>query len=308
MNLQSQKDRFTIPGVVAFDETEHGLIRIRVTSKLCTAEIYLQGAHLAQWHPVGHEPVLFLSDRSFFQAGKAIRGGIPIIFPWFGARTANQLSSRTDGPAHGFARTSVWQLTDATVTGDNVHITLILEPTETSRSFGFDNFKVTYKISLGSKLDLQLIVENKAAEPMAFEEALHSYFVVGDAEKISISGLADTDFIDKTDGFERKHQEQSVLILTGETDRPYLNSEASITLEDPVLKRQIKVVKENSMTTVVWNPWSELTAKMADMSPDGWKRFTCIETANAAENLVTLAPHEKHVMTAHVVIEQLASS
>jgi glucose-6-phosphate 1-epimerase len=304
MNKQFLNNTFAIPDVLAIDETEHGLLRATITTGACTAKIYLQGAHLAQWHPVGHKPVLFLSERSQFVPGMAIRGGIPIIFPWFGARTATPESPRTDGPSHGFARTSIWQLASATMSGDDLQLMLTLDPNETFRSLGYDHFRVTYTLTIGAELRLQLTVENLSQTTMRFEEALHSYFMVGDAPQVTISGLANTEFFDKTDGFKQKLQKESLLRLTGEADRPYIHTEAQIDLDDPVLKRRLTVNKLNSKTTVLWNPWSELTAKLADMSPDGWRQMVCIETANALENAVILAPGQQQTMHTHIVVTE----
>jgi glucose-6-phosphate 1-epimerase len=303
MNKQHLTDNYAIPGVLAFDENEHGLIRALITTAACSAEIYLQGAHLTQWHPAGHKPVLFLSERSGFLPGMAIRGGVPIIFPWFGARTATPYSSRTDGPSHGFARTSDWQLASATVDGDAMHLTLTLGPTDTSRSLGYDHFLLTYKLTIGTTLALQLRVDNFSQSPMLIEEALHCYFLVGDAKQITIGGLVNSEFLDKADGFERKIQKDSVLEITGETDGLYINTEARIDLNDPTLGRRITIDKLGSKTTVVWNPWSELTAKLADMSSDDWLRMACVETANAVDNAVTLAPGAQHTMQADITLK-----
>jgi glucose-6-phosphate 1-epimerase len=305
VNLKHLIDNHTIPGVLSFHETEHGLIRVSVKNTVCAAEIFLQGAHLTQWQPSGHKPVLFLSDRSAFLPGKAIRGGIPIIFPWFGARTANQFSPRTDGPSHGFARTSEWQLAAADANDDVVHLTLTLGPSDVTRSLGYDHFHLTYKLSIGAQLDLQLTVKNQSGIPMSYEEALHSYFMVGDVRQVTINGLANTEYLDKTDDFKRKRQQEALLRLTGETDRPYLNTEASVNVDDPVFMRRITVEKQNSQTTVIWNPWSELTAKLADMSADGWQRMTCVETANAVDNAVLLGPGEQHTMHTRVIMCEL---
>jgi glucose-6-phosphate 1-epimerase len=306
MDLQSLTDHFAIPGVLAFSETEHGLIRAIITTHACTAELYLQGAHLTQWQPTGQKPVLFLSDRSAFTPGKAIRGGVPIIFPWFGARTATPENQRTDGPSHGFARTSEWNLVFAAIAGDDLHLTLTLQPTDISRALGYDHFQLVYQLTLGPELRLQLTVANQSNTPLHFEEALHTYFTVGDAQQISIIGLSDTYYLDKTDEFKRKHQRETLLKLTGETDRPYLDTEATINLDDPVLNRRITVCKANSKTTVIWNPWSELTARLPDMAPNGWLTMTCIETANAATNAITLAPGEQHIMEAHIFVQEFA--
>jgi glucose-6-phosphate 1-epimerase len=154
---------------------------------------------------------------------------------------------------------------------------------------------------------MQLTVANAGAEPLHFEEALHTYLAVGDAQQVSIIGLTDTDYLDKTDNFKRKHQKESPLCLTGETDRPYLNTEAPVDVDDPVLKRRISVTKSNSKTTVVWNPWSELCAKLPDMAPNGWLEMTCIETANAAEDRMKLAPGAHHTMEAHIFVQRFVT-
>jgi glucose-6-phosphate 1-epimerase len=306
MNLQTLTDHFAIPGVLAFAENEHGLIHASITTPACAAELYLQGAHLTKWQPTGQKPMLFLSDRSAFIPAKAIRGGVPIIFPWFGGRTASAKNEHTDGPSHGFARTSEWTLAFAALSGDDLHLILTLVPNDTTRVLGYDHFQLAYQITLGTELRLQLAVANQAAIPLYFEEAFHTYLSVGDAQQISIIGLSDTNYLDKTDEFKPKHQTETLLKLTGEIDRPYLNTIATINVDDPVLNRRITVCKANSKSTVVWNPWSELTAKLPDMSPDAWRLMTCIETANVASNAITLAPGQQHLMEAHIFAQEFA--
>ncbi len=303
--LQECIDKHAIPDVIKFAANEHGLVYATITTPACKSVLYLQGAHLAQWCPSGHEPVLFLSERSLFVPGKAIRGGVPIIFPWFGARTENKYSNRTDGSAHGFARTSVWKLADAKVIDNDVILTLTLGPDDTTRSLGFDEFQLTYELHLGETLGLNLTVENSSAETMYFEEALHSYFMVGDVRQISVHGLVDTDYFDKTDELKQKHQTEPALSLVGETDRPYVGTEAVVRVVDPVLQRHIIIDKQNSRTTVVWNPWSDLTAKMADMNPDGWLQMVCVETANAIGDAITLDTGEQHMMSAQIRVERI---
>src|ERR1700709_2639698 len=139
MDLQTLTDSFAILGALAFDETETGLLRARITTPACTAELYLQGAHLALWQPAGHGPVLFLSERSSFLPGKAIRGGVPLIFPWFGPRSPTPENPRIDGPLHRFARLQAWELAFAALSGDDLHLTFTLGPNEQSRALGFDN-------------------------------------------------------------------------------------------------------------------------------------------------------------------------
>ncbi|MBS1995335.1 MAG: D-hexose-6-phosphate mutarotase [Cyanobacteria bacterium SZAS LIN-2] len=307
-NLQFLNEKFTIPGSLSFDQNDQGLVFASVATSACRARIYLQGAHLSHWQPEGSEAVLFLSDRSAFAPGKAIRGGIPLIFPWFGGRQANPYSERTDGPSHGFARTSVWQLQSVSRETEDLELTFTLGADDNSRALGWDNFLATYTVRLGRELHLQLTVQNNSPSTIQFEEALHTYLAVADATRARIEGLGGCEYLDKTDGMRRKKQEPATIELTGQTDRPYLNTTARVDLVDPVGLRRIVVDKDCSQTTVVWNPWSELTAKMSDMSPDGWRAMTCIETANALENAVTLAAGESHTMRAGISVQKLAAT
>jgi glucose-6-phosphate 1-epimerase len=303
--LEELESQFTIPGALTFAPGNGGLVAACVATPACTAQLYMHGAHLTAWQPAGHAHALFLSERSEFTPAKPIRGGVPIIFPWFGPRTATPQSPRTDGPSHGFARISSWHLAFAALTGDDLHLTLTLAPDEASRALGFDHFQLAYELVLGKELRLRLTVANQSETPLHFEEALHTYLAVGDATQVQIRGLANTDFLDKTHNFQRKRQTEEVLTLTQETDRPYLNTTATVTLDDPTLRRRITVAKTNSQTTVVWNPWSTLSAKLADMSPEGWRTMACIETANAVENAITLAPRSAHTMEAHILCQRM---
>jgi glucose-6-phosphate 1-epimerase len=298
---------FSIEDVLSFDEPHPGFIRAHITSAACEAEVYLYGAHVTGWKPAGAaEDALFLSPRSKFEVGKAIRGGIPVIFPWFGARTVEITGHRTVGSQHGFARTSEWTLAFAAQVGDDVRLVLTLEPSEVSRAEGFDAFRCALEITFGRELIMRMIVGNEGDAPLVFEQALHTYYRVGDAEQVRVLGLRGAEFLDKTDNFARKAQHEDVLRFQSEGDRAYLNTPATVTIEDPVLARQIPVVKSGSLTTVTWNPWKTLSESMADLGADVWREFVCVETANAGENRVTLAPREASAMEMRVSVEPLA--
>jgi glucose-6-phosphate 1-epimerase len=310
------QSRFGIPGELELEKTASGLVVARVTAPSAEAAIYLQGAHVTHWKPTGEAPAIFLSQRAEFAPGKPIRGGVPIVFPWFAERHDGKA-----GPMHGFARISEWTLAFAAMAGDELHMTFTLAPNELSHSLGYDHFKLAYSVTVGHTLTLELTVLNDsgsggvheaAAEmkaigaPLVFEEALHTYLAVTDARKVSIDGLAGTTYIDKVDDFKRKVQADGALKLESRTDRPYLNTEATCVLHDPVGGRRIVVAKTGSRSTVVWNPWDELTAKMADMEPDAWLHMTAIETANVGEDAVTLKAGETHAMRVHYSVEKMA--
>jgi len=298
MDIDALSSHFAIPGVLAFRQTPSGLIYASVTTPQATATIYLQGAHITAWQPAGHDPVIFLSRESDFLRGKPIRGGVPVAFPWFATRHDGK-----SGPSHGFARIQDWTLAFAALTGDDLHLTFTLGPTAMSRELGFDNFYLAFWFIIGRNLTMKLTVGNNAPTPLVFEEALHTYYSVADVRQVNVTGLEPTPFIDKTDHMREKPAAHAPLTFTGFTDRVYPNTSATCVLHDAAGHRRITVAKQNSNTTVVFNPWKA----MPDMSADEWPHMLCVETVNAAANTVTLAPGGAHTMEAHISVEKLSS-
>lgn len=299
MDVAQLKEHFALPGVLDFHETPSGLIYLAVTTAHASATVYMQGAHLAHWQPVGQQPVIFVSRRSELAPGKPIRGGVPIAFPWF----ANRHDGKA-GSSHGFARIQPWTLAFAALAGDDLHLTFTLGPTEMSRSLGFDRFRLVHQLTIGRTLTMQLTVANDSDAPLVFEEALHTYYAVADVHEATVTGLEGTTYLDKVDNFQAKAQ-QGAVTFTGPTDRVYLNTSATCVIHDVAGKRRITVAKTGSNTTVVWNPWESGAAKLPDIEASEWHEFLCVETVNAAANSVTLAPGASHSMQAHVSVEDL---
>lgn len=291
--------QFDIPNALRLEEVPGGLVRVVVSTPAAEASLYLQGAHLTHWTPRRHRPVLFLSPKTLFTPGKAIRGGVPIIFPWFGPR-----SDGKPGPAHGFARTIEWTVEAARLHDDGkLQITLALSPNDVTRGFGYAGFHLRFSVTIGAQLEVELEACNDSNETLTYEEALHAYFAIGDIHQASISGLEGTTYIDKTDGFKRKTVGGEPIRITKETDQVHLNTRAGCVVHDPVWNRRIIIEKAGSDSTVVWNPWVDKTKGMADMAPDSWKEMICVETANAADNAVRLLPGASHKLTASIRVE-----
>ena len=287
-----------IPKRATFHDAPGGLVRLCVSTPMCEAEVWLHGAHIARFQPADAKPLLFMSAASHFAAGKPIRGGVPVIFPWFGPRPG-----RPDSPAHGFARTLPWSV-GALAADDRGIVSLILrlDSDETTRAHWPHDFVLRHKITFGAQLDMQLEVENVSGQPFQFEEALHTYLAVADVREIAITGLEDTAFLDKVDGAKRKQQGPEPIRVTGETDRVHVNTRTTCVLHDPKLARRITVEKSGSDTTVVWNPWIAKAKAMADFGDDEWPAMMCIETANVGESAITLAPGARHAMQATVSV------
>ena len=297
MDIAQLDERFGIPGVLSFHATASGLIYASITAPLATATVYLHGAHVAAWQPMGQQPAIFLSRKSDFAPGKPIRGGVPIAFPWFAARHDGKT-----GQSHGFARIQDWTLAFAALAGDDLHMTFTLGPTEISRDLGYDHFRLAFQLTIGRTLTMELIVVNDATVPLVFEEALHTYYAVADIHEVTVTGLEGVTYLDKNDNFQSKVQ-HGAIVITEPTDCVYLNTTSTCVLHDAGNKRRITVAKTGSNTTVVWNPWESGALKLPDLDPTEWHEFIAVETVNAAVNAVTLAPGAKHVMQAHVSIE-----
>ncbi len=309
-NAEQLTAEFGLPDVLTFDQLHPGMPRLCVHTPACTAELYLQGAHLTAWQPTGERPVLFLSEQSAIAPGKVIRGGIPVIFPWFAAPATSPVPTPPGAGTHGFARMWPWTLRFAALAGEDLHLSLTLDQTEGIRALGFTGFQLAYEVILGRTLTARLSVANAAgpaAKPFLFEEALHAYLAIGDIARISVDGLAHTEYLDKADHFARRTQTERLLRFSGEIDRPYLDTAAPLRLHDPVLGRCLRLTKAGSRTTVTWNPGPALAAKLPDLSPDAWHSFVCLETANTGENAMTLRPGEACTMEMHLAVEQDAA-
>jgi glucose-6-phosphate 1-epimerase len=255
------------------------------------------------WQPAGQDPVIFVSRQSTFAPGKPIRGGIPVVFPWFAIDTKKNRVDGHPGPMHGFARVQDWTLVSARRVGDDVALQLTLGPTEMSRSMGYDHFLLTLDAVIGAELDLRLTVASNGTASLPFEQAFHTYFWIVDVHETTVAGLEPTPFIDKTDNFKMEPAAHAPIRFTAPTDRVYENTDAPLTIHDGTQRRDIHVTKTNSHTTVVWNPGKPAP----EIGEWDWHEFVCVETVNAAANAQTLAPGKTFTMGSHVRVEKWRS-
>ncbi len=289
--IDQLNEQSAIPGKLAFESGEGGLTRAVIDTVECTGSVYLHGAHVTGFQSTGHEPVLFVSKSSEYGHGKAIRGGVPVCFPWFGPHPTDKAA-----PPHGPARITTWELDGVDPKVESLALNL---------SAVFDPFRVRYRVSFGCELTMSLSVQNNSDSSATFEAALHTYLVVGDVNRIEITGLEGVDYLDKVDGQQRKNQGDRPIRFQGETDRVYIDTESNCVLTDTVLGRRIAVDKTGSSSTVIWNPWSDKARAMRDLGDDDWLKMVCIETANAGQNSVTLDPGVTHVMNATIKLTHL---
>jgi len=291
-SLAALDTQANLGGRVRLEGADTALPRLAIGTDACTGVMCLHGAHVLAWQPADAQPVLFQSGRSHLGPGQPIRGGVPVIFPWFGPHPSD-----ANLPMHGLLRTRSWELADIKALGDSVTVAMTIASDAEMQRLWPGDFAARLTATFDRELHLVFEVGNTGAEPFDFEQALHTYFVVGDVRKIGIRGLAGATYIDKVDGFARKTEGLEPIAIAGETDRVYVDTEADCILEDAALGRTITVKKTGSRSTVVWNPWIEKAARMPDFGEDEWTHMVCIETANAAANRRTLEPGQKHEMT-----------
>jgi glucose-6-phosphate 1-epimerase len=298
VDLQKLNDRFAIPGVAQVVPGNEGQPKIRITSVAASAEIYLHGAHLTSWIPAGAEEVIFLSSKARFQEGKAIRGGVPICFPWFNAKFDDPKA-----PSHGLVRTKTWELESITHEGNAIAVALSTSHDEATQKWWPHDFRAVQRITISTRLQMELSVTNTGAAPFTFQEALHTYYRVGNVRHVRLVGLDDVSYLDNTEGNIEKIQ-YGDNTFDQRIDNAYINTKTELELTDPSLNRRILIGKQHSHNTVVWNPWAELANGMADLG-DEWPHFLCVEAANIRANAPILQPREQHTMTANIRLEGL---
>lgn len=271
--------------------------------------IFDQGAQVFAWCPAGavHD-VLWLSSASAYVPGRAIRGGVPICFPWFGPGASGDRS-----PAHGFVRTVGWRRQDvdnSIDTDGRLRVEYVLDQSDTGEQPQFPHAYAARLVArfAPDRLEVELTAENTGDEPFGIEEALHTYLQVSDVTTVRLDGLDGLAYLDKVAGdstFDRV--QDGGLTLDGPTDRVYLGS-PEVTVADPGFDRVLRVGSSGASNVVVWNPWSDGADRMADMGPGEWRRMLCVEAANAFADAVTLLPGESWTISQRIDLERPADA
>ena len=292
MNVQDLNDQFGISRQLNFVADASGLIVAEIDNPQASARLTLQGAHLLSWRPRSTSlPVVWWSDKAALVQGKPAHSGAPVCWPWFGMHT-NQPSF----PAHGYARNLPWEVIAA---GAEAHgatrLTLRLLPSAQAETQWPHQAELTLDLLIGDTLRMTLTTTNTGDREFQISEAFHTYFQVADVAQVRVLGLEDGVYLDKVDNFASK-QQRGPVTFHSETDRVYVDTESECVIEDPGLRRRIRLAKSGSRTTVVWNPWQEKGVPMSDVG-EGWRNMVCVESANAAHNAVTVPPRMTHSLT-----------
>ena len=287
MNIEQLNNQYKITGQLEIIAGKDGLPMIQIKNAKAQALISIHAGQVLSFQPNGEsEDVLFLSSKAYYQDGKAIKGGAPICWPWFGADPEGK-----GRPGHGFVRNRPWSVvaTEALSNGD-IKVTVGLDDTPETQAIWPHAFSLRQEIIIGDSLNLSLITRNTGKEKFSITQAFHTYFKVGDITRTKVLGLAGCDYLDKTGGGSvQKHQTGDV-IIDAEVDRIYLNVGNTLTIDDSALNRRIQITSQGSKTAVVWNPWEKIAKEMADLEDTDYQRLLCVETTNAANDVVEVAP------------------
>ncbi|MCP3850350.1 MAG: D-hexose-6-phosphate mutarotase [Gammaproteobacteria bacterium] len=301
---------YSLGDSLTFSEVSPGFPVIKVNNSFATATISLYGGQVLEYKPHAQsEQVIWLSDKAIFKNNKAIRGGIPICWPWFGDydKNNNDLPTHSHPPAHGFARITHWNIHSTKLLSDG-STEIILQMPCHSNCQEYQAANAHYHLSLemtlvvSNHLKVSLTTTNNGSRNWLLADALHSYFRVSNINKVTIQGLEQAHYVDKLKKGLTGTQE-SELWVKEEIDKVFLNTSNEIILNDPGFDRAIFISKENSSSTVIWNPWQKKSSQMLDMPAAAWLNMICIEPANVLENQRLLTPGESHTLSTSIKVK-----
>jgi len=294
MTPKQLNEQFGINQHLHFELESDGFVMAVLSNKFGSAKVSVYGGQVVSYLPTeAKQDIFFLSEKNNYSPGKAIRGGIPICWPWFGDDVSGY-----GRPSHGFARNQHWQVSETGINDDGgIYLSLVLTDTESSLVVWPYPFNLLLKVSLTDSLEVALSTTNTGDKPFEFSQALHSYFKVSDITNIVVEGLASKRYLDKLDGFSEKTQSEDVTV-SQEIDRIYQDAPRQVFMKDSGHDSKLEITSTGSKTTVIWNPWQEKIKDFSDLNKDNFRDFICIETANAAKDMVNLAAGESHTITA----------
>lgn len=276
----------------------HGVPVLWLRNAHCRAALSLHGGQLLSFAPTGETDWLWLSPTTRRPPG-AVRGGVPVCWPYFGRE-----GQPVDAPQHGFARTSTWSLDDVREEGDDIVVELSLPANDASP------LRLKQALHLGRALRQSLTTTNTGGGAIAFTQALHTYFRVGDASCTKLNGVEGLNYADKyAAGAERLQSGEWNLndpCDPGRSDRTYRDTGDEFVLEDPALGRRLRIRSTGSRSLVVWNPGATGVVALGDVPAPDWREFVCVEVANAGADVVELAPGASHALAQTVTASSAA--
>ncbi len=267
-----------------------------------------QGAQVLSYRQGDAAPIIWLSEEAAFERGQAVRGGVPVCWPWFGDLTRNPQPIKDayqdqPAPAHGLVRNIDWLLRDSHSDADSATLEFVCN-TQGDLPGWPHAVELSLQIRLDQRLHLALTSRNQGTAPVALSQALHSYFAISDIHQVTVEGLDGRSYIETLDAWQQR-QQQGHLAFNGETDRIYLDLPPTLYLRDPGYNRRITLQTCGSRSAVLWNPWIAKAQRLSQFADDAWQRMLCIETANVLDDMVRLDSGTSHTLSVSIGTETL---
>jgi len=275
---------------------------IKIQNSHAEAEIFIQGAQLTHFQASGKQATIWCSRSARFKKHSAVRGGIPLCWPWFGDLNKNPERVKasmlpTAVNAHGFARNLQWELKEISEPSPSETIVkMALSSNEYTQSLFPHAFQLVVEFSISDQLCIHFLVINTGKESFSYTAALHSYFAIGDITQSTVSGFDQGVYIDALDHWQQKIQEGCINV-DGEVDRIYLDTPDTCRIQCAQKNRLVQLDTVGSRSTVIWNPWIDKSKRLSDFDKTEYKEMLCIETANALQDYVTLKPGKERNLT-----------
>ena len=271
--------------MISFKQFSNGFEYLEIKNEVAKAKIALQGAHIFEYSKIGEKPLLWLSEASEFKLGTAIRGGVPLCWPWFGMNKID-----TNMPQHGFARTMIWKLLGFSENDECSELTLLLSSSKETLLLWPYKFELSYKIKIANELTLELLTKNCDISAFTITQALHTYFNISNISDVYVSGLENKPYFDSLK--QKSFMQEGRISFNKEVDRVYQDVNNPISLID--IDRTCTITNNGSSSVIVWSPWFEKSTKMSGMKPNSYKSMLCIESANALDDFKTIEPNGTH--------------
>lgn len=298
VSLGALEARWGRAGAVTFAERYGGTVAL-LQAGGASAVVALQGAQVLSYIPVHHRDVLWLSPVAKLGTGKAVRGGVPVCWPWFGPHRSDQTK-----PAHGFVRARPWSVTGSAATPTRARLVLAFDASPNLQTGWPHRALAEIEITLAETLMIALSTENRGAGDVEITQALHTYLAVGDIGAVSVTGFEGRPYLDQLKPRPMQKDAEPVRV-TAETDRIYQDCVEPVIVTDQMGQRLIRVAKTGSRSTVLWNPGPEKSARLGDMGADGYRHMLCVEAANAGTDTVTLATGERHRLITELSVTKI---
>ncbi|MDH4584032.1 D-hexose-6-phosphate mutarotase [Pseudomonas sp. BN415] len=282
----------------------------RVRTEDAELQVAQQGAQILGYQRDGEPPLIWLSNQAAYQKGKAVRGGVPVCWPWFGdlRRNPAEVQGMHEGgplcPAHGLVRELDWELLNIDTDGPTVHMAFAVDSRSPLLPGWPHAAKLHLDIRLGEALQVSLSNHNLGDTPLAISQALHSYFAISDVREVEVEGLDGCPYIETLEDWQLRKQQGS-LAFSSETDRIYLKTPSRMSILDRAWKRRIQLDVEGSASAVVWNPWIDKARRLSQFAEDAWQGMLCIETARVMDDILMLKPGEEQRMVLNIASKPL---